>query len=127
MACRGVLMMSAVWLLAGCTQVYTIPPRVFTDAQRAALRGEVEAIGGRCRSERLSGQVVGFAGSVHCSNPAIFNAYQNADFPYMSLVDLGLAERLQLAERADEKKISEGDMLVQLYSDVRGLPVIPPP
>jgi hypothetical protein len=66
-------------------------------------------------------------GSVQCSNPGILAAYQGVDFPYMSLVNLALAERLQLAEQADAKKISEGDMQVEFFSDVRSLPAMPTP
>jgi hypothetical protein len=125
----GFLVASAGLLLAGCNGTYADrnPPRVLSDAQIAALRTEVETIGERCRAARLSGQVIGFVGSVHCSNPAILQAYERVDFPYMTLLNIGLAERLQLAERADAKTISEGDMLVQFYSEVRGLPVMPAP
>lgn len=125
----GFLLAGAGLLLAGCNGTYAElnPPRTLSDAQIAALRTEVEAIGGRCRAERLSRQVIGFVGSVHCSNPGILQAYERVDFPYMTLLNLGLAERLQLAERADAKAISEGDMLVQFYSEVRGLPVMPAP
>jgi hypothetical protein len=125
----GFLVVAAGLLLAGCNGTYTDrnPPRILSDAQIAALRTEIETIGERCRAERLSGQVIGFVGSVHCSNPAILQAYESADFPYMALLNLGLAERLQLAERVDAKTMSEGDMLVQFYSSVRGLPVMPAP
>src|SRR3977135_2768146 len=102
-----------------------IPP--LTDEQLAGLLAEVKAAGDQCRAQRLAGRLRGFVGSVQCSNPRILAAYSKVNFPDMALVDLALAKRLQLAERADEKKISEGDMLVEFFSDVRGLPAMSTP
>jgi hypothetical protein len=123
------LIVSMLVVATGCSldQVNRIPPRTLTDAQFAQLRSEVQELGDRCKNLRLSGRLHGFVGSVQCSNPGIRAAYEKVDFPYLSLLNLALAERLQLAERADAKKISEGDMLVEFYSDVRSLPVIPNP
>jgi hypothetical protein len=97
-----------------------------TDEQLASLIAEVQAAGDDCRARRLSGRLKGFVASVKCSNPRLLAAYFKVNYPDMPLVDLALALRLQLAERADEKKISEGDMLVEYFSDVRGLPATPP-
>lgn len=123
--CKNLVVVMAL-LATGCGlgEPYRPPPRTLTDAQISQLRAEVHAAGDRCRSLRLSGRVPGFVGSVQCSNPGILAAYQRVDFPYMSLVNIALAERLQLAERADAKKISEGDMLVEFFSDVRSLPAM---
>jgi hypothetical protein len=113
-------------LVAGCglDAPERTPPRTLTPEQVDQLRNEVQALGDKCKSLRLSGRVPGFVGSVHCSNPGILAAYQKVDFPYMSVLNLALAQRLQLAERADAKKISEGDMLVEFFSDTRGLPAM---
>ena len=104
----------------------TNPPRTLSDAQITQLRSEVNAAGDACRARRLAG-LGGFVTSVKCSNPLIMAAYQRVDYPYMSLLNEALAKRLQLAERADAKKISEGDMGVEFYSDVRGLPAMSSP
>lgn len=113
-------------LLTGCMLEgpARTPPRTLSDAQTSQLRADVQAIGDRCRSLRLAGDPPGFVASVQCSNPGILAAYQKIDFPYTSLLNLALARRLQLAERADAKKISEGDMLVEFFSDTRGLPAM---
>ena len=116
----------AAVMLSGCG-TYEQPPRILSDQQIGQLRADVQAIGDQCRARRLSGRPPGFVPSVQCSNPGILLAYQKVDYPYMTLLNEALARRLQLAERADEKKISQGDMLVQFYSDARGLPAIPDP
>ena len=119
----------AAVVLSGCGEwgPYRIPPRVLSNQEIDQLRAEVQAIGDKCRSMRLSGRRPSFVASVQCSNPGIVVAYQKVDYPYITLLNEALARRLQLAERADQKKISEGDMLVQFYSDARGLPAIPEP
>jgi len=117
------------FLLSGCgwSTPDAKPARMLSEEQIIQLRAEVKDIGDRCRSGRLSNRPAGFVASVQCSNPGILAAYQKVEFPYMGLLNLALAKRLQLAERADEKKISEGDMLVEFFSDVSGLPVMPAP
>lgn len=125
----GIAVSLAAVMLSGCGEwgTYEHPPRVLSDQESSQLRAEVQAIGDNCRSLRLSGRMPSFVASVRCSNPGIVVAYQRLDYPYMSLLHEALARRLQLAERADEKKISEGDMLVEFYSDARGLPAMPNP
>jgi len=125
----GIAVGLVAFLLSGCGEwgSYQHPPRVLSDQEIGQLRAEVQAVGDNCRSQRLSTRAPGFVASVRCSNPGIVVAYQRVDYPYMGLLHEALARRLQLAERADEKKISEGDMLVEFYSDARGLPAIPNP
>ena len=116
-------------LLTSCAWLYAPshpPAPTLTDAQLTGLLAEVQNAGDECRAKRLSGRLRGFVASVQCSNPRLMAAYLKVDYPDMPLLDLALARRLQLAERADEKKISEGDMLVEFFSDVRGLPATPP-
>jgi hypothetical protein len=126
MARSKIFIVMVALLAAGCglNEPNRPPPHLLSDAQISQLRGEIQAIGDRCRSLRVSGRVRGFVGSVQCSNPGILAAYEKVDYPYMSLVNLALAERLQLAERVDEKKITEGDMLVEFFTDVRSLPAM---
>src|SRR5215469_48322 len=93
------------------------PPRVLTDTELYQLRVDVQAVGDRCRTLRQSGRLRGFAASVNCSNPGILAAYERVNYPYPSVLNYALARRLQLAERADAKAITEGDMLVDFYSD----------
>ena len=114
-------------MTTGCYNNDRHPPLTLSNAQIEQLRTEVQTIGDKCRALRLSGRAKGFVASVNCSNPGILAAYQAVDFPYMGLLNLALAKRLQLAERADAKKISEGDMLVEYFSDVRGLPAMSSP
>ena len=126
---RGTVFVAFIaFLVTGCTLwPERFPPYTLTDQQLSQLRAEVQAIGDKCRNLRVSGRHPGFVASVQCSNPGILAAYYEVNFPYMPLLDLALAKRLQLAERVDAKKISEGDMLVELFSDVRGLPAMPAP
>jgi hypothetical protein len=125
----AILIISMLFVVAGCNGFYQYnqPARTLSDEQVAQLRAEVQEIGDRCRKLRLSGRLAGFVGSVQCSNPGIRAAYERVDFQYSSILNLALAERLLLAERVDAKKISEGDMLVEFYSEVRSLPAIPNP
>jgi hypothetical protein len=69
--------------------------------------------------KKLSRKTIGRKGerlrrSVNCSNPLIRNAALKANYPYMDLIDLYLAKRLQLAERVDARIMTEGDMQVAL-------------
>jgi hypothetical protein len=125
----AILIISMLFVVAGCSGLYQYnqPARTLSDEQVAQLRAEIQEIGDRCKKLRLSGRLSGFVASVQCSNPGIRAAYEKVDFQYSSILNLALAERLLLAERVDAKKISEGDMLVEFYSEVRSLPAIPNP
>jgi hypothetical protein len=61
-----------------------------------------------CRNKRLSGELKTFVESVNCSNPKFVAAYHNAHYPYMDLIGLITAKRLEVAEKIDEKKLTEG-------------------
>ena len=123
-----ICMLVTATFLAGCDNVFYRPTyptaRTLTDEQISELQAEVLAVGNQCAGQRLSGRLRGFVASVQCSNPKILAAYFKVDYPDMALLNLALAKRLQLAERVDEKKITEGDMLVEFFSDVRGLPAM---
>jgi hypothetical protein len=90
------------------------PIAVATAQKRETFRTEIEKIVNNCKEKRLSGEVKGFVGSVNCSNPLIRNAALKANYPYMDLIELYLAKKLQLAERVDARIMTEGDMQVAL-------------
>jgi hypothetical protein len=100
---------------------------MLTDAELSQLRTDVQSVGDRCRALRQSGRLRGFAASVNCSNPGILAAYEKVSYPYPSVLNFALARRLQLAERVDAKSITEGDMLVDFYSDSQTLPAMVSP
>jgi hypothetical protein len=121
---KGAILLMA-FMMSACTyQSEQKPPPGLTDAERYQLRVDVQAIGDRCRALRQSGRLRGYAASVSCSNPAILAAYERVNYLYPSVLNYVLARRVQLAERADAKAITEGDMLVALFTDAEPLPAM---
>lgn len=55
--------------------------------------------------------------SVQCSNPLIIVAFQKAGFPYMDIIELGNAKRLDIAERLDKGviTINQADLEMKEY------------
>jgi hypothetical protein len=92
---------------------HLIPPQQFLSPQQQAeriKRAGNEAVRAmiECRNKRLSGELKTFVESVNCSNPKFVAAYHNAHYPYMDLIGLITAKRLEVAEKIDEKKLTEG-------------------
>jgi len=60
-----------------------------------------------CKSKRLSGELKTYVQSAKCSNPRMIRAFQDAGYPYMDIIELYAAKRIELAKNVDEKKITE--------------------
>jgi|GEM_PF-3806921 hypothetical protein len=56
----------------------------------------------QCREKRVSGELKTHADSAQCSNPQIAAAFQKAGYPYMDLVALFTAKRLEQAQKIDK-------------------------
>ena len=69
---------------------------------------EAKAAVDECRNKRLTGELRTYVASVNCSNPRFLEAYQNAGYPYMDLIGQIMAKRLEVAERIDAGKLTEG-------------------
>jgi hypothetical protein len=79
-----------------------------------AARAKSVAATRECQESRLRGEIKTHKESVECSNPKIFAAWQQAQYPYMDLVQLQLSARLVGAENLDKKKITEAEFQLQL-------------
>ncbi len=102
---RAAAAAAALALLAGCAQ---------DQAQRQArgfqeARQQVAQIFEVCKQKRLSGELPGHVASADCSNDRARQVLLENDYPYMDLVDLWLAYRMDIAKRIDEGELSEED------------------
>jgi len=59
-----------------------------------------------CRSKRMAGELKTYVASAECANPIIMAAYQQAGYPYMDLISLMTAKRLELSEEIDQGKLT---------------------
>ncbi len=76
-----------------------------------------EAIAGAiqdCREKRLDDTLKTHVASVQCSNAAITAAYATAGYPYMDIVAMFTAKRLDLAAQLDKDNLDEADEQQQL-------------
>jgi ABC-type phosphate transport system auxiliary subunit len=62
----------------------------------------------QCQQLRFSGRVRGFVGSVKCSNPGLAQLAQTYRVADGDVVALYLAKRLEIAERMDAGRLTEG-------------------
>lgn len=75
---------------------------------------EMKAAIEECKNKRLSGELKTYVESAKCSNPRIVEAYKNANYPYMDLIGLFTAKRLELAEKIDNHELTEDQAQFQL-------------
>jgi hypothetical protein len=68
----------------------------------------------QCQQLRLSGRVRGFVGSVKCSNPGLAQLAQTYRVADGDVVALYLATRLEIAERMDAGRLTEGQGQVEM-------------
>jgi hypothetical protein len=57
----------------------------------------------QCREKRLRKEISGYAESARCSNPLIFSAWREANYPHMDLITQWLNAREALSEKVDQK------------------------
>jgi hypothetical protein len=79
------------------------PPREAT----AAVNIEAEQATNECRAKRQRGELPSRVASVKCSNPRIIQAFSNAHYRYMDLIQLYAEKRLQLALIQDRNKTTD--------------------
>jgi hypothetical protein len=92
-----------------------------TSPEMQAAGNEAAAAINECRAKRLSGELKTFAQSAQCSNTRIIAAFKKANYRYMDLVVLMTAKRAQIAERLDQRQMTEADANVafqQAFTDV---------
>ncbi|MBV9200202.1 MAG: hypothetical protein JOY83_10810 [Alphaproteobacteria bacterium] len=71
-------------------------------------KAEAKAAMLECKNKRLTGELATHVASVQCSNPRIIDAYERAGYPYMDLIRLMTAKRLEVAEKQDRGQLTEG-------------------
>jgi hypothetical protein len=72
-----------------------------------------------CDVMRKQGMLKTYVAHVECSNPYLIKEAEATSFPYMDLINLQATKRLEVAEKVDEKKITEAQgqlELAQMYS-----------
>jgi hypothetical protein len=77
-------------------------------APRMARAGEqAKSAMGECHLKRESGDFKTHAESAECSNPKITEAFQGAGYPYMDLVAMFEARRLEMAKEVDKSMLAD--------------------
>jgi hypothetical protein len=106
---RAAFALSLTLLAAGCAFG---PNPTNTPAIKAA---DAEATAARqaCLKRYEAGEMT-MAQSVQCSNPKVIAAFEQADYPYMDLLRLGMDARLAGAERVDRGELSADEYQRQL-------------
>lgn len=103
--------------LSGCGLVHQAQQEQAAKEHQAAMKvasEESKAALQECHDKRVAGELKTYVESVKCSAPRIVEAFQKANYPYMDLISLANAKRLALAEKADKKKITEGEMQLKM-------------
>jgi hypothetical protein len=83
-------------------------------AQESAFAAPAKALLEQCQSMRLSGQVRGYVGSAKCSNPGLAQLAETYRIADSDIVALYLAKRLEIAERMDAGRLTEGQGQVEM-------------
>jgi hypothetical protein len=82
------------------------PSPASEDPVRTATR-EAERVANECKAKRLRGELPSRVASAKCSNPRIIQAFRDAHYKYMDLIELFAERRLQLALIEDRNKTPE--------------------
>jgi hypothetical protein len=92
------------------------PPSAREDAARAAMAAankEAEQAAKECKAKWLRGELRSRVASVRCSNPRIVQAFSNAHYKHMDLIQLFAKKRLRLALIQDRNKTTEDQAEVE--------------
>jgi hypothetical protein len=76
------------------------------DSVKAAVR-QAERAANECKAKRLRGELPSRVASARCSNPRIIEAFANAHYRYMDLIELYAEKSLQLALIQDRNKTAD--------------------
>jgi hypothetical protein len=79
----------------------------------AAANKAAEQAAKECKAKRLRGELRSRVASVRCSNPRIVQAFSNAHYKHMDLIQLFAKERLRLALIQDRNKTTEDQAEVE--------------
>jgi hypothetical protein len=60
-----------------------------------------------CRAKRLRGELPTYVASAQCANPTMIEAFTEAHYRYMDLIQLFAAKRIELAARIDHREMTE--------------------
>ena len=60
-----------------------------------------------CKAQRLRGELPSHVASVQCANPAMLQAFRDAQYKYMDLIEMFAAKRVEIAARIDRGELNE--------------------
>ncbi|THD70421.1 MAG: hypothetical protein E7813_08320 [Bradyrhizobium sp.] len=93
---------------ASVAQPVSTPPNDFDVALQRA-----NAIMGECRDRRLKGELKTHVQSTQCSNPRVAQAFADAKYRYMDLVQFLTTKRLEIARKIDQGQMTEEQALAE--------------
>lgn len=96
---RALAIVGLLFTLGGCG--------LAQQANNDQFIAEAKIVLAECQAKRLSGQVRGFVGSVQCSNPRLAQLAATYHYGDADLVATFLAQRLEIAERMDARRLTE--------------------
>lgn len=67
-----------------------------------------------CKAKRLRGELPSHAASVRCANPAMLQAFREAQYKHMDLIEAFAAERVELATRMDRGELTEDQAKIEV-------------
>jgi hypothetical protein len=90
----------------------TVP--AFAQTADEQFTSQAKSLLEQCQQVRFSGRVRGFVGSVKCSNPGLAQLAQTYRVADGDVVALYLAKRLEIAERMDAGRLTEGQGQIEM-------------
>lgn len=60
-----------------------------------------------CKARRLRGELPSYVASVQCANPAMLQAFRDAQYKYIDLIEMFAAKRVEIATRMDRGELTE--------------------
>jgi hypothetical protein len=82
-------------------------------AAKQAARNEYQAALQECRARHVSGELKTYVEEVQCANQRFVPAFRMAGFSDMDLIEVYAARRVEIAEAADKKQLTEGQLQVK--------------
>jgi hypothetical protein len=83
------------------------PVQPQTDAALQNALRITNEIANECRAKRIRGELPSYVASVDCSNPRMIQAFNDAHYRYMDLIQWWASKRRELAEKLDRHEVTE--------------------
>jgi hypothetical protein len=66
-----------------------------------------------CKEKRVRGELPSYEASVRCANPAMLQAFRDAQYKYMDLIEGFAAKRIEMARRMDRGELTEDQAKIE--------------